>query len=408
MNYPRSFVYASLGNQLEVFEINRALDSLTFVQSVEFQEVVQYAWPNRARTMLYVISSGSGPMAEFGVPNHFAQAFRILQNGSLEPVQTPLRLGNRPLFVSLDREEKHVLIAYNDPSDVTVHRIGAGGEIGEQVLQQALDFGATVHQVRVTPHGNMAIVPACAHHPEGVLAGHVDIFDYENGRLLPHARIKGDPRNAEKWRGVTHGAQGFSPRHVDFHPTQPWMYMAVETQGELHLYDYDEMGVALEPRFIKSTLEELPVGRSAQMVGAIHIHPNGRYLYVTNRAWEAEPEEGVDVFVGGANTIAVFELDQSSGEPKLIQQVDTLGIFPRTFGMDIQGRVLVVGNEKPSFIRTGDTITRVVPNLVMFKIDQDGRLERILLRDFPDNGKVCFWSTVLTLSDGNQALTTDV
>ena len=116
--------------------------------------------------------------------------------------------------------------------------------------------------------------------------------------------------------------------------------------------------IALAPRCIKSTLEGAPRGRSSQMASAIQVHPNGRYVYVSNRAWDTETRDGRQVFVGGVNDIAVFEIDQASGEPSLIQHVDTLGIFPRTFGIDATGTMLVVGNQEPFDVRAGDEITQ--------------------------------------------------
>ena len=393
----RTIAYSALGRQMEVFDLDVETGALARLQSFAFPATIQYAWPNRARTMLYVATSDAGPMAKIKRPNHFVQPFTIQPTGILEPLAPALRLRNRPLYLSLDRDEEHLLIAYNDPSDVTVHRIEPDGRVGEEIAQQPLDFGLTVHQVRVTPPGNIAIVPACAHHEQGIAAGSVGIFSYKHGRLGPLARIEADPGRAAKWRGVRNGAQGFAARHVDFHPSRAWMYLCVESQSEIRLHDYDEAGVALEPRSIKSTLEGTPPGRSAQLASGVHVHPNGRFVYVSNRARETEPCQGADVFVGGVNDIAVFAIDQTTGEPTLIQHVDTQGLFPRTFGIDASGRILVAGNQEPGAIRVGGTIRRVIPSLVVFRIGDDGRLTLLRKHDHPDNGEVCFWVGVVSL-----------
>jgi 6-phosphogluconolactonase (cycloisomerase 2 family) len=391
-------VYSALGREMEVFGLDLETGALTRIQSLQHLAIVQYAWPNRARTKLYVATSDAGPMVTVKRPEHFIQVFDILRSGALEPSAPPVRLYNRPLHLSLDRDESHLLVAYNDPPDVTVHRIGTSGAIEDQIKQQKLDFRTTVHQVRVTPPGTVAVVPACGHHKEGVTAGSVGLFSYANGRLGSLARMEADPRRAAAWQGVRNGAQGFAARHVDFHPARPWMYLCVETQGELRLYDYDEASVALEPRFIKSTLEGTPRGRSAQLASAVHVHPNGRFIYVSNRASDSESAGDTRVFVGGVNDIAVFEIDPATGEPVFIQHADTLGIFPRTFGIDASGRVLVVGNQEPGVVRNGDTTRRVLPSLAVFRIGEDGRLTFLHKRDYPDNGKVCFWVGVVSLS----------
>jgi 6-phosphogluconolactonase (cycloisomerase 2 family) len=342
-------------------------------------------------------TSDAGPMAKIKGRNHFVQAFSIAPDGILAPLGSSVRLRNRPLHLSLDPSEQHLLLAYNDPPDVTVHRVDADGAVGDEVPQQPLAFGPTVHQVMVAPHGTIAVVPACAHSEDGSPAGSVGIFRYRDGLLAPLASIEARPERAAPWRGVRNGAQGFAARHVDFHPTRPWMYLCVEAQGELHLYDYDADRVALEPRFITSTLAGAPVGRSAQLASAVHVHPDGRFVYVSNRAWDTEPVDGHDVFIGGVNDIAVFAIDQDTGEPSLLQHVESQGIFPRTFGIDASGTLLVVGNQDPTTVRNGAGLRKVLPSLVLFRIGPDGRLTFLSKVDHRDNGEVCFWVDVLTL-----------
>jgi 6-phosphogluconolactonase (cycloisomerase 2 family) len=393
----RTIVYSGLGAVLEAFDLDLETGALRRVQTLSFPAQIQYAWPNRARTILYIAISNAGPTAKIKRPEHFIQALSIGSTGALAPLAPSVPLGNRPLHLSLDSEEAHLLVAYNDPSDVTVHRIAADGSIGEKVPQQALAFGVTVHQVRVTPPGTVAIVPACAHHPRGEPAGSVGIFSYRDGRLAPLARMEADPARAVGWQGVLDGGQGFSARHVDFHPSRPWMYLLVEQQGEIRLYDYDETGVSLEARCIVSTLEGTPPGRSAQYTSAIHVHPSGRFIYVSNRARDTEPVDGADVFVGGVNDIAVFAIDEATGEPRLIQHADTRGLFPRTFGIDASGRMLVAGNQEPGVVRDGEGTRRVLPSLAVFRIGDDGRLTFLGKRDHPDNGEECFWMGVVSL-----------
>jgi 6-phosphogluconolactonase (cycloisomerase 2 family) len=48
---------------------------------------------------------------------------------------------------------------------------------------------------------------------------------------------------------------------------------------------------------------------------------------------------------GGRNEIAVFRINEATGEPSLIQNIDTRGFTPRTFALEPSGRSLVVGNQ---------------------------------------------------------------
>ncbi len=80
------------------------------------------------------------------------------------------------------------------------------------------------------------------------------------------------------------------------------------------------------------------------------------------------------MFADGINDIAVFAIDPDTGVPRFIQRVDTRGNFPRTFGIDAEKGVLVVGNEKTLVVNSGGQVRRILPSLAVFRIGGDGRL----------------------------------
>ncbi len=395
----KTLTYAGFAGDMNAYELDTVTGALEKVQTLPMPAPVQDAWPNRARTMLYVATSASGPTSAVKKQEHFVQAFRIGPNGALEANGAPLALRRRPLSITLDREEAHLLLVYGAPSNVTVHSVNADGSVGAEVPQKPLEFGQTAHQVRVSPAGNIVVVPECGHHPVGVVAGSVGLFSYDNGRLAPLGRIHADLSRAGPWQGKRQGAHGFAARHVDFHPTRPWMYLCVERQSEIHLYDCDAKGIGMKPRAIRSTLEGLTQGPSDQMAASIQVHPNGRFVYVGNRARDTEKVDGQKVFVGGVNGVAVFEIDQDSGVPTLIQHVDSLGNFPRTFGIDATGSVLVVANQDPMLVPAeGGGVRKILPSLAVFRIEADGKLTLLNKQDFPDNDQSCFWTGIVSLN----------
>jgi 6-phosphogluconolactonase (cycloisomerase 2 family) len=385
-------VYASLGPKLTTYQLDTTSGALNEIQSLTLPATVQYAWPNRARTRLYVALSQMGPAAKEKRPDHFVEAYEILPDGRLQKSGPSARLSHRPLFITLDAQEQYILLAYNDPSALSVHRIAPNGDVGEAITQPDLKLGPFVHQVRVTPSGKFVIAPACAHHERGVDPGFISVLAYSDGQLAPSARLEHLPERAGAWQGRKWGARGFAVRHVDFHPTKPWMYVLVERQSEIWLYDLSDSGVGPKPRAIVSMLEGVDPGPAFQLAAAIHVHANGRYLYATNRARDLESGETFD---GGTNDIAVFKIDQQTGVPTFIQRVDTRGNFPRTFGIDADNGLLVVGNEKTLEVITGGQGRRVLPSLAVFRIGADGRLTFLNQLTHPDNGEVCFWVDVL-------------
>jgi 6-phosphogluconolactonase (cycloisomerase 2 family) len=147
---------------------------------------------------------------------------------------------------------------------------------------------------------------------------------------------------------------GFGPRHLDFHPTKPLVFVSLGRQSELYVYQLLPDGrLSRDPLFVKSTITDRT--KRVSTAGPIHIHPNGTFVYVTNRGgWVGsspgpgrEMFEGLPVFPETYSNVAVFAINQDSGEPSLVQTVDSHGAHPRTFSFDQSARMLVAGNLVP-------------------------------------------------------------
>jgi 6-phosphogluconolactonase len=112
---------------------------------------------------------------------------------------------------------------------------------------------------------------------------------------------------------------------------------------------------------------------------------------VCNRADKAADIGGRSVFLGGENNIAVYEVDGRTGEPTLIQSADTHGIYPRTFAIDPNASILVVANQKSLLVKEGETMRTVSPNLAVFRIKRDGKLDYVRQYDLEAGEEMMFW-----------------
>src|SRR5258708_22941609 len=74
-----------------------------------------------------------------------------------------------------------------------------------------------------------------------------------------------------------------------------------------------------------------PTTKMRQLAGPIHVHPNGRFVYLTNRAYAFTDLEGKKVFAGRENPVAVFAIDETTGDPTLIQNANAHTNYLRTF-----------------------------------------------------------------------------
>ena len=389
----KSVFYSALGPELTLYSVDVDKAELTKHSTVSTPANVQYAWPHPSKQYLYVVSSNGGPTAAYASGNtHAANAFKIdPASGALTPHGATVSLHTRPIHTSVDMTGEYLLIAYNEPSGLTVHRINKDGTIGDQVHQPGpLDTGKFAHQIRVTPDNRQVILVTRGNNAPSdnpINPGSIKIFNFKDGVLTNLAAIQpGD------------GMQ-FGPRHFDFHPTQPWVYVSVESQNKLYVYKRDPAtGLSHEPLFIADTLAD-PETKLRQAAGAIHVSPDGRFVYLANRAFWLAEIDGKKVFPGGENTIAVFAIDQTSGEPKLIQNADGHANYLRTFGIDPSGRILVTASVWPIPVREGSEIKTLPAAISMFRIGNDGKLEFVRKYDIDATmQKQQFWAGMVTLA----------
>jgi 6-phosphogluconolactonase len=390
----KNVFYSAVGPELTPYSVDVDNVALSKQGSVSTAANIQYAWPHPSKRYLYVVSSSGGPAAGDVVGStHVANAFAIdPATGALTPHGETVRLATRPIHTSVDHSGRYLLIAYNNPSSLTVHRINADGTIGERVEQpNKLDTGIFAHQIRLTPDNKHVILITRGNNaPSDNPAdpGSIKTFSFKDGVLTNLAAIApGDGMH-------------FGPRHLDFHPKKPWVYVSIESQNQLAVYKLDDAtGLSREPLFaMKNTLAD-PNSKLRQAAGPIHVSPDGRFVYLTNRAWWTSDFEGKKVFSGGENSVAVFSINQTTGEPTLIQNADGHGNYLRTFNVDPTGKLLIAAPLWAMAVREGNSVTTLPAGLVLYRISSDGKLGFARKYDIDaSEKKQQFWSGMVTLA----------
>ena len=138
---------------------------------------------------------------------------------------------------------------------------------------------------------------------------------------------------------------GSGPRHFAFAPNNKFGYLIEEMGSSLTTFSYDAAGGVLHSLGTISTLPPDFKGKST--CAEVFVHPNGKFVYGSNR---------------GHDSIAVFSIDPVKGTPTPIQYVSTQGKTPRGFGIDPTGSYLIAANQDSD-------------SLVVFRIDaKTGRL----------------------------------
>jgi 6-phosphogluconolactonase len=394
--------YSGVGGQLTHYEVDFDAATLAKRAAVTLPGGIQYAWPHPSRRYLYVATSTGGvgiaPVPGYPPGRHYLSAFRVTPLGELSLHGEPVSLRQRPIHACVDGAGEHVLVAYNFPSNVSVHRIKGDGSIGDEVKQaDNLEKGIYFHQIRTTPGDKTVLVVARGNNPEGTKPedpGSLHVYSFKNG-VLSHIR-----------KIAPNGGYGYGGRHLDFHPTQPWVYLSVERQNQLMVYRMTPDGdLNPDPLYTKSTLADPAHPFRIQGVGPIHIHPNGRFVYLGNRSGLAsaagpgvEDVSGKMVFSAGESNIAAFAIDQQTGEPTAVQHADIRGAHPRTFGLDTGARLLIAGSLSPTARREDGKVVDLPAGMTVFRMGADGKLALVRKYDLDVGPYTQWWTGMISLA----------
>lgn len=391
----RTVLYSAIDNEITHYDVDVEAGTMVRRASVTLPSNVQYAWPHPSRKFVYVSTSDApGGAVERPDGIHRLCALRVDGDGALSLHGEPAALPGRPIHNSVDESGEYALTCFSYPARLTVHRINPDGTLGAMVMQDAtFDLGSYPHQILTVP-GNRQVtlvtrgLGASANGPEE--PGSVQLMGFEQGQLQPLQTIQS--LNGE---GV-----GYSPRHLDFHPEKPWVYLGIERQNQLFMHEMQEDRLVPEPTFVKDTLAGSYHDRIPQIVGPLHVHPDGRTVYLGNRASGTVEIDGQRVFDEGENNIAVFSIDQDTGEPTLVQHADAQGFHVRSFSIDPTGQLLIAGTMVDMLVRDGDSVQSVAAGLTVFRINSDdGRLTALRKYDIelPSPSSRQIWTRMMEL-----------
>lgn len=146
-------------------------------------------------------------------------------------------------------------------------------------------------------------------------------LDLDAYKFIPHAEVNMAP--------------GSGPRHFVFHPSMPYGYVINELNATITAFTYDEDQGRLDEIQTVSTLPDDYKGLNA--CADIHISPDGKFLYGSNR---------------GHDSIAVYSIDPLTGLLHLVEIVSVLGEHPRNFAISPDGRFVLVANRDTDNIVT--------------------------------------------------------
>jgi 6-phosphogluconolactonase (cycloisomerase 2 family) len=365
-------VYGSEGAVLRQYALDLSTGQLIAESSVSLPVpplvVIQYAAADRMSAHLYISASNGGAS-----PQLFAMDIDPASGSLASRPPALVPAGGRIINLSVNHQGTHLALAHNVTNQVAIMGLSADGSLTGEIAQSgSTATGPFPHQAKFDQDGHNLVVPGLAlNGGDGTLT----VFRFVDGQLTRTQTLTFPP--------------GLAPRHLDYASSGRFVYVALERGNRLYSYGFENNRLSETPLFDQTTLEDpANTTRLRQRAGAIHVHPNGRFLYVSNRA---DAVDASNVFAGGENNIAVFSLDAATGQPTAIQHIDTRGIEARSFTIDPTGQYLVVGNQVPRTTAAGP----VPRSLAVFRIGDDGRLTFVDKTDI--TGGDVFWVGSLQL-----------
>jgi len=290
--------------------------------------------PNRK--FLYAV----GEISDFeGRKSGGVTAFAInLPAGQLELLNQQPSEGAGPCHLVVDASGKNVLVANYGSGSVACLPIAADGKLKEatSVVQHQgssvnprRQKGPHAHSINVDPENRFAVAADL-----GLDKVLVYRFDASGGKLVAN-----DPPSVSV-------KPGGGPRHFAFHPNGKFAYTNNEMTSTVTALEYDAEQGALTELHTVSTLPENFTGDNS--TAEVRVHPNGKFVYVSNR---------------GHNSIAIFAVDATTGKLTPRGHESTRGEIPRNFNLDPSGVYLLAANQDSH-------------NVVVFRVDaESGALE---------------------------------
>jgi len=228
--------------------------------------------------------------------------------------------GADPCFVSVDKDQKNVFVANYSSGSLGVFPVNKDGSLAaaSQVVQ---DQGTGVNKERQEgPHVHIAMLS-----PDEKYLLYTDLGT-DKLNVMRYHDLHPQPLTPAKDPFVSVTA-GEGPRHIVFSNDKKHVYLLTEMGSKVHVFDYDN-GKLKETQSI-TLLNEGFKGKTAG--AAVHISPDGKFLYASNRL--------------ETNDISVYAIDAESGKLTFVQRATSFGRNPRDFAIDPSGNFLVLANQ---------------------------------------------------------------
>ena len=256
----------------------------------------------------------------------FAHSFSFdKETGEMELLNSQHTQGSSPAYITLDAKGNNVITANYGGGSISQFNVNADGTLSPLTNLFTFEGKGTDSTRQQQPH-----LHSVRYSPDGLFLFAADLGTDKIYRYKSiHSVFEGQPALLETDTAVFNTPDGTGPRHFDFHPNGLYFYLIGELSGQVIVYDYN-MGDLIQ----KQTILADSVG--ARGSADIHVSPNGRFLYASNRL----KNDG----------IAIFAIDAQDGTLTKVGYQETAK-HPRNFAITPNGKFLLVAGRDDNVIQ---------------------------------------------------------
>lgn len=313
--------YTSNGSKgIYVYKFNSTTGDVSWVSNTDSSSNPSFLAVTKDGKYLYAVNEVSRDKAGFVASYAFDRSA-----GTLTFLNKQSSGSENPCHVSVTKDGKWVATANYTGGSLAVFPVKNDGSL-EPYAQHIVHSGKGlnpqrqekphVHSVFFSPDEKYLLSPDLG-------LDQVSIYQFD-----PHAKEPLTPA-ATPFAATPAGT---GPRHLVFSPGGKYLYVLEEMGGAVDVFDYKNG----EVHFLQRVLTH-PSDYTGQPGSAdIHISPDGKFLYASNR--------------GDENNIAIFAVSPVTGMLANVGYQSTLGTGPRNFMIDPSGNFLLVANQKTNNI----------------------------------------------------------
>ena len=248
---------------------------------------------------------------------------RILPDHTLEHLNTIDIGGRNPVDITVDKDNRHVIVATLQGGTLyTIERKpdGSLGEVAARFTYEGREDGkvSTIHQCLWDKSKNYLFAAAQSR-----------VNGYGQFRCLRYDHKSGTFTETAKFLSRTWD----EPRHAAVHPNNRWVYLCEEKGNKVLFFQFDEKNGRMEAMQELSTVPETVTGYSD--ASEVMVDPSGKWVLVSNRY---------------TDSMAVYRIDPLTGYLKTTGFFPCLGRTPRFFCFGPNGKCYVANEDSDTII----------------------------------------------------------